>query len=143
MNDQENNLEQRDDELNKQMSVHPAEESVQILVKDAKRRTTQLRILSASVILTLLLTIGLSVVSYKLYQITKLAQSNRAAVIANCETANDSRKNQRELWRYVTSLTPIQPRSDKQEARVKDLSKFVDKTFAQRDCQAEAKKLDQ
>lgn len=137
----DHNLEQRDNALNKEIEKHPAEQSIDILVRDAKRRSRQLHILTAAVILTLLLGIGLSVVSYKLYQITQLAQSNRQAVIDNCEVANDSRKNQRELWAYVISLTPSQPRTEEQTARTEKFSDFVDRTFAQRDCQGEAAKI--
>lgn len=139
----ENNLEERDDELNKQMQKHPAEESIKVLVKDARRRTVQLRLLSATVVLTLLLTLMLSVVSYKLYRVTQLAQSSQAAVVANCETANDSRRNQKQLWDFVFALPQLEPPTAEEQARAAQFKDFIAKTFALRDCQAEVNKLDQ
>lgn len=140
MSESENNLEQRDDELNKQMAKHPAEESIQVLVKDANRRKRQLHILTGTVIVTLVLALGLTFVSFKLFQITRLAQNNQDAVIQNCETANDSRKNQLALWNYVFSITPEQPRSDSQNQQTEEFRAFVEKTFAPRDCQAKVNK---
>lgn len=137
MSEFENNLEERDDHLNQQIEEHPAEESIRVLVKDAHRRTRQLRLLTATVVLTLLMAIGLVFVSYKLYRITQLAQTNQNAVVANCETANDSRKNQLILWNYVFSVPARTPRTPEQEQRNEDFKKFIAKTFAPRDCRAE------
>lgn len=134
----DNNLEQRDDKLNEQMATHPAEKSIEVLVKDAKRRTRQLHLLTATVALTLILGIGLSVVSYKLYHITQLAQSNTQAVIDNCETANDSRKNQKALWDFVFALPSLEPPTAEEQARAAQFKAFIAKTFVQRDCKAEA-----
>lgn len=139
----DHNLEQRDDELNKQLAEHPAEKSIDVLVKDARRRARQLHILTGTVILTLLLGIGLSIVSYKLYHITKLAQSSQAAVVANCETANDSRRNQKQLWDFVFALPQLEPPTAEEQARAAQFKDFIAKTFALRDCQAEVNKLAQ
>lgn len=134
------NLEERDNKLNEEMQKHPAEEAIQVLVKDAHRRKRQVRILAVSVVLNILLTAGFGFLTYKTNQIASLAQSNQDAVVANCEVANESRKNQRELWAYVISLTPSQPRTEEETTRVDAFQEFVNKTFAERDCQAEINK---
>jgi uncharacterized iron-regulated membrane protein len=131
------NLEERDNALNEEIAKHPAEESIEVLVKDARRRTRQLHILTATVILVIIMLLGLAGVSYKLYQISKLAQSNKAAVVANCETANDSRQNNKALWDFVFALPPDQPPTPEQAQRAAEFKGFVAKTFALRDCQAE------
>lgn len=131
-------LDSRSDELDKKLEGNDIDKSVATLVKDARRRQLQLRLLTASIILDFILSAVLTVVVFKTNEVARLAQSTKAAVIQNCETANDSRRNQRQLWGYVLSLTPEQPRTSEQEARVKEFSKFVDSTFAPRDCQAEA-----
>lgn len=140
MSEFETNLEERDDELNKQMATHPAEESIQVLVKDAHRSKRYFRILAISVALDIILSIGLAFFAYQTNQAVRVAQSSRAAIVANCETANDSRNKQLVLWGYVLSLTPQQPRTPEQEARVDEFKEFVEKTFAPRDCQAEINK---
>ena len=140
MDDSEHNLEQRDNELNRQMAEHPAEESIRVLVKDANRSKRRVRILTISVILDVLLTIGLAAVSYKTSEVAHLAQSNKQAVIANCEVANESRKNNHDLWDFAFSLSPDQPQTPEQQQRAAEFREFVNKTFAQRDCQAEVNK---
>lgn len=135
-----NNLEERSDELDKQMAEHPAEESIRVLVKDADRSKRRMRILTISVILDILLTIGLAAVSFKTSEIAHLAQTNRQAVLANCQTANESRRNNRELWEFAFTLTPNQPQTDAQKAQTQTFKEFVAKTFAERDCQAEINK---
>lgn len=137
MDNSEHNLEQRDDELNKQMAEHPAEQSIQVLVKDAARSKRRMRILTISVIFDILLTIGLATVSFKTSELAHLAQSNKQAVLANCQTANESRKNNRDLWEFAFSLPPNQPPTPEQTQRIAEFKKFVAKTFAERDCQAE------
>lgn len=134
------NLKQRDDELNKQMEKHPAEESIQVLIKGAHRSKRNFRILTASVVFDLILSIALGYFAYKASETASLAQSNKNAVIANCETANDSRRNNKALWNFVFALPPTQPPTPEQTERIERFKKFVNKTFAERDCQAEINK---
>lgn len=140
MSDTESNLEERDNELNKQMTKHPAEESVQILVKDAQRRTRQLRILTGSVIFQIFFLFGLAYGWYQNHEIALQAETNKNAIVRSCETSNDSRKNQLELWNYILSITPEQPRSEAQNKQAEEFRAFVNKTFAPRDCQKEINK---
>lgn len=133
-------LDERNEELDKQLQVHPVEESVAVLMKDAKARKLQVRILLVSVILDILLTVGLTVVSIKTSDVAHLAQSNREAVFANCQTSNDSRHNNRILWDYLLALPPEQPQSDQQKLQIAKFKEFVATTFAERDCQAEINK---
>lgn len=134
------NLDERSDRLDEELKQNPIDKSIETLVKDAARRRLQLRLLGIFIVLQFLFIVTLGVVSVKTAQVAQLAQSNKAAVIQNCETANDSRNNQRQLWGYVLSLTPQQPRTPEQDARVAEFARFVDRTFAPRDCQAEANK---
>lgn len=131
-------LADRADALDKKMADVDIDEAIRTLVLDARRRRLQVRLLAVFIALTTGLTVAIGVVSWKTAQLANLAQTNKAAVIQNCETANDSRTAQRQLWGYVLSLTPSQPRNAEQQARVDEFAKFVDRTFAPRDCQAEA-----
>lgn len=134
------NLEERSDALDEQMAKHPVEEAIKVLVKDANRRKRQLRILTISVIFDILLTLGLAAVSYKTNELAHLAQSNRQAVLANCEVSNNSRKDNRDLWDFAFALSPTQPLTDEQKAQQAVFKQFVNKTFAERNCQAEINK---
>lgn len=142
MSESENNLEKRDNELNEQMAAHPAEKSIETLVKDAQRSKRRFRILAFSVILDIFLSLGLAYVTLKLAETTRLSQTNRAAVIANCETANQARKDTKALWDFAFALTPSQPQTPEQTKNTQLFKAFVEKTFTQRDCQAEIKKAE-
>lgn len=139
-NNDTNNLEQRDDELNRQMEKHPAEESIAVLVKDAHRRKRQLRLLTISVTLNIILTLGFGYPAYKTNQTASLAQSNKNAVIANCEVSNQSRADNRALWDFIFALPQDQPPTPEQQKRAEQFKGFVAKTFAERNCQAEINK---
>lgn len=133
-------LASRSDELDKKLENNSIDASIETLVKDAVRARRNVKLLAASIALDFILTIVLAVVSYKTNELAHLAQTTKQAVIQNCETANDSRIAQKQLWGYVLSLTPQQPRNEEQQARVDEFAKFVDQTFKPRDCQAEANK---
>ena len=133
-------LAERSDELDKKLANNPIDNSIETLAKDARRARRNVRLLAISIGLDFALTIALTVLSFQTSHLANLAQTNKAAVVQNCETANDSRAAQRQLWGYVLSLTPQQPRTPEQQDRVNEFAKFVDETFKARDCQAEANK---
>lgn len=133
-------LDSRNAELESKLKTADLPKAVDTLLSDARRRRFQLRVLAVSIALDFILTIGLTFLSFKTSDLAQLAQNNRDAVIQNCETANDSRENQRALWGYVFSVSPTTPRTPEQEQQINEFRDFVNKTFAQRDCQAEANK---
>lgn len=133
-------LDSRNEELERKLSKTQLPDAVATLMDDAKKSRRRVRLLTASIILDFVLTIGLTVVSAKTADLTRQAQSNKAALIQNCETANDSRNKQLTLWGYVLALNPEQARTPEQQAAVDKFAKFVEDTFAPRDCEAEANK---
>lgn len=133
-------LDDRNAELEKKLEISPVEKNIEVLVRDAAKRKRQVRLLAASLVFDLLLTVGLATISLKTNETAHLAQSNRDAVLANCETSNDSRKNNRALWDFAFALTPTQPPTEEQKAQTALFKEFVAKTFAERDCQAEINK---
>lgn len=126
-------LDERNGELEEKLKHNPIDEQIAALVRADRLRKWQIFALALMAAL----------LAYGWYQNRSLAiqaESNKDAIIRNCETSNESRKNQRDLWAYVISLTPEQPRTETQQNRTDEFQKFVDKTFAQRDCMAEIKK---
>jgi hypothetical protein len=134
------NLEERDDELNQKMVDSPPEEAIKILVKDANRRKRQLRLLTISVIFDIVLSLALAYGWQQNHSLAIKAETNKNAIIHNCETSNDSRKKNHVLWDYILALPPAQPLTSDQQLQRDNFSKFVDQTFAQRDCKAEVNK---
>lgn len=133
-------LDERSDDLDKRMAEHPVEKTVKTLLEADRRNRLRIRILTVSIILDIVLTVGVTVLSYHTNQLTHLAQSNREAVIANCETANESRANNKQLWDFAFALPTTQTPTPEQQANLEKFKAKVNQTFAQRDCQAEINK---
>lgn len=133
-------LDSRSDELDKKLEDNPVDKGIEALAKGVSRQRRAIRLLAVSIVLEFVLTIGVAVIAFKTNEALNLSQSNKDAVIANCETANDSRKNQLALWNYVFAIPPSQPPTPDQQTRAKEFKSFVDITFQPRDCQKEINK---
>lgn len=139
MDEFENNLKQRDNALNEQMATHPAEESIRILVKDANRRKRQLRLLTISVVFDIVLSLALTYGWQLNHNLAIKAETNRSAILRGCEVSNEARAKNKQLWAYILELPTAdgQPRTPEQQKRVDDFRRFINDTFAPRDCSAE------
>lgn len=127
-------LEQRNAELEKKLAGSPLPLAIEALIKDASKRKRQVRLLTISIFLDILLTIGLAVVSLNTHKLATQADSNQQAIIRSCETGNEARANNKQLWTYLLNIpTPNAPTFQQQQVR-DQFSAFVDKTFAPRDC---------
>lgn len=54
--------------------------------------------------------------------------------VATCQSGNESRKLQVQLWDYVLGFPPSRPRTEAQDKQIADFKAYVHKTFAPRDC---------
>lgn len=127
-------LEQRNAELDKKIAKTDLNEAVTTLVKDAKKRRRQLRWLALSIVFDLLLTVGLGYLSVQTHRAASKAEDNHTALIRNCETSNEARANNKQLWDYLLNLpTPNAPTLQQKEVR-NQFSVFVGKTFSPRNC---------
>lgn len=133
-------LDTRNAALNKELEENPIDVQVEALARADKRQARQVVILAVTVVFDVLLTIGFGYITLRTHELANQAENNRVALTRNCETANDSRKNNRALWDYILAIpTPNAPTVDQQKNRT-DFKAFVDKTFAPRDCDAEINK---
>lgn len=130
-------LDSRNEELDKKLEENPIDDIVHALVRADDNRKNQVRWLAVSLLLDVLLTIAFGWVTIQTHNLAVEAESNKTALIRNCETANEARKNQRALWGFILSVPPQEPRTPEQQKRVDSFSQFVDTTFAPRDCEAE------
>lgn len=124
------NLDQRNSQLEERLKDSDLSKAVEVLVKDAKKRKRNEKILAISILLDVLLTLGLGLVSIQTHRIAVKADTNRNALIRTCESGNEARKNNREIWDYVLEITANAPPNAQRE---KFISK-VNATFAPRDC---------
>lgn len=133
-------LDSRSDELDKRIEDNDIDKGIEALSKGVSRQRRTIRFLIIAFALDFILSIGLIAVAIKTNEALQLSQNNKEAVVANCETANEARKNNRALWDYILAIpTPNAPTIEQQKNRT-DFKAFVDKTFAPRDCQAEINK---
>lgn len=127
-------LDSRNDQLNEKLDATDLPNAVHVLVKDAHKRKRQLRLLAISITLDLILTGGLAYLSLQTHSIAKQAESNRAAIIRNCETSNDGRAKNKELWDFAFNLPPATTQTEQQKSNLEKFKAKVDDTFMLRDC---------
>lgn len=126
-------LDDRNAELEHKLEENPIDNQIEVLVRADRRRKWHLVALS-------IVTIGMIIVSFKTFQLVKLAQSNKDAVIASCETSNEARRNNTVLWDFILKQPPQKPLTKEQQTVRNNFIDLKNKTFAPRDCQAEINK---
>lgn len=105
------------------------------LKKQNIRSRNYIRMLAMSLVFDICLSVGLGLVAWRT---NHSAEQARQATIAACESGNNVRKAELQLWDYVLSFPPTQTETPQQKAqREVQTAKFRDyvhKTFATRDC---------
>lgn len=132
-------LDDRNAELERKLKENPIDTQIEALIKADSRRKIQVRLLAASLILDLFLTIAFGFITVQTRELAQRADDNKTALLRNCETANDSRRNNRLLWDYLLAIPPAQVQTPEQQQTRAEFKKFVEKTFAPRDCASEIK----
>lgn len=127
-------LDSRNRELNKKIGETDLPKAVSVLIADAKKRRRQVRWLTFSIILDLLLTIGLAYNSAQTRNIASQAESNKAALIARCESTNEARAKNEKLWDYLIEQSKGVPRSEKEQKFFDQFITLKDETFAPANC---------
>lgn len=137
MNDK--SLDQRSKELDQKLQENPIDQSIAVLIEGAKKQRRQIIILSVSLVLDVLLTLGLGLLFNQTHQNTMATQNNSATIVANCEVGNEFRRTEAALWEHVLSLQPVMTNlTPEQQVRrdktVSDFKNYLATTFAPRDC---------
>lgn len=127
-------LDERNAELDQALEHNPIDEQIASLTRADLSRKRQVRWLAISLILDVLLTIGFGYTTIRANNAASKAESSTHAIIRNCETSNEARANNKKLWDYIINLPPTQPPTSEQQKRIADFKKFIDMTFAPRDC---------
>ena len=127
-------LDSRNAELNKRIKDTDLPAAVEVLLKDARKRSRQVKLLAISLALDILLTFGFGFVSFRTAEIASQADSNSAALQRTCESTNEARANNKKLWDYLFAQPPAPDQTPEQAAAIAQFKVFVDKTFAPRDC---------
>lgn len=133
-------LDDRNAELNKQLEVNPIDKQIAALTKSDSSRRRQIRWLALSLALDVMLTIGFGYTTLQAHYAAAKAETNQSALLRNCETSNEARRNNAVLWDFILKQPPQQPLSEKQQKVRSDFIDLKEKTFAPRDCMAETNK---
>lgn len=129
-------LDSRNEDLNQKIGDTDLPSAVATLVKDAKKRKRQLRLLATSIILDIVLTVGLTFLSIRTHNLAVTADSNHSAIVRSCESSNDARASNKQLWHFLLDLPTPNAQTIQQQTNRDKFSMYVDKTFAPRDCNA-------
>lgn len=104
-----------------------------------KRNRHLIRLLVASVIFDVVLSVSTGVVAWVAISANSTASQNHRATVVTCQVANTARTQNQQLWDFILGIsTPPNPTPQQTEALNKIRTK-VSETFALRDCQALAK----
>lgn len=135
-------LNDRNAELNKQLEANPIDQQISNLTRADQRNRRHIILLALSLLFDLVLSLVLAYGWHTNHNLAIRAETNRDAIVRGCETSNEARAKNKQLWAYILELpTPDgQPRTPEQQKRLDDFRMFVDDTFAPRDCQAEINK---
>lgn len=102
--------------------------------RERGRRTRKVVIgVVISLVLDLLLTVPVAWAVVRADSADELSKANRVNQRATCVAGNESRRDVRELWNKVFSLSSTSP-SPEQARRVAEFKAFVEQTYADRDC---------
>lgn len=127
-------LDERNAELDEKLKENPIDEAIAVLFKQAKRNKNNIRLLALSFTLSLFITFGLGYLGFTTFKLVKQADTNTNALVRNCNTTNEARANNKQLWDYLLSAEPIEPRTPQEQAQIDDFEQLVNRTFAPRDC---------
>lgn len=134
------NLDDRNAELNKQLEHNPIDETVAALLKADNRRKRQLLLLFLSLAFEFVILIALGAGWRSNHNLAIQAETNHNAIVRNCETSNEARAKNKEIWAYLLIQTPTTAPTPEQQAFRDSFETKVNDTFAPRDCQAEINK---
>ncbi len=127
-------LDERNAELERALELNPIDEQIQALARSDHSRKRQIRWLAISIMLDVLLTIGFGYTTLRANNAANKAETNTSAIVRSCETSNEARANNKQLWYYILNLPRTNTPTADQQKQTTDFKTFVDKTFAPRDC---------
>lgn len=127
-------LDDRNAELDHKLEQNPIDEQIAALFKADRRRKSQIVLLTVSIMLDVFLTFAFGYVSIRTAQLARQAESNEAAIVARCETTNESRARNEKLWDYLVDQSKNQQRTPEQQKFFDNFTILKDQTFAPSDC---------
>lgn len=127
-------LDDRNKELEEKLQANPIDSQIATLVMADRRRKDQIRLLAFSILLDVLLTFGFGYMTLRTNHLASLAESNKSALIARCESTNDARAKNEKLWDYLINQGKDQPRTPEQQKFFNDFVTLKTETFAPTDC---------
>ena len=127
-------LEQRNKALDERLEKNPISESIAVLEKAAKKQQRTNKLLALSIVFDIILSFGLTYGWHQNHQLASRAESNKSALIRSCETSNEARAKNREIWNYVLEISNRPNQTPEQQKTRDDFIMKLDDTFAPRNC---------
>lgn len=127
-------LDERNELLNQKLDQTDLPDAVNTLIRDARRRRRQFKLLMVVILIDIILTVGLAMLTVKTHTIAAQSESNRDAIVAYCKSTNEARANNKLLWDHLIDMSEDRKRTPEQQKVFDDFKAFVNKTYAPRDC---------
>lgn len=109
-------------------------DAVVALGKIVQRDRRRVRILAASVILDIVLSIAVGFFAVTAVSAKDQAEQNRTNSRIACLAGNDARAGQIQLWDYVLSVSASKSPTPEEKARTETFRVYVKNLFKPRDC---------
>lgn len=134
--DKPKDLIRRSDQLDDKLDNMPnsLDKTVAGLVTYGRQNRTLIRWLTVSIVLELFLAIGFMFVLTQQQINSNTIKTNRNAIITSCNSGNEFRKDNLELWQHILAIPPTTPQTDEQIRTREEFTTFINNTFAPRDC---------
>lgn len=127
-------LDTRNAELEEKLEVNPIDEQIAALARSDASRKRQVRWLAVSLALDVLLTIGFGYATLRANNAASKAETTQHSIVRNCETTNESRAKNREIWDYIVQISERPNLTPEQQKTRDDFIMKLNDTFAPRDC---------
>lgn len=133
-------LDSRADALDQKLTENSIDDSISVLVRDAKRRRRQIIALAISLVVDCLLTIGFGFLAIQARDTANEVQKNQASIISSCQVGNEFRKTEASLWEHIIAIQPVDQgqltpaQQAQRDKTIADFQQYLKTTFAPRDC---------
>jgi hypothetical protein len=124
---------ERSDALDERLAGSVA--AIEALTQSGRHQRIMLRVLTVSLVLDIVLSVGLGFVAFQAQRLAAEATSLRQQQRATCLAGNEARAGQITLWHHVLSDFPATaPRTEEQAQQAHQFALYVENLFKPRNC---------
>lgn len=110
--------------------------TLEAIARDLRQARTAIRVLCVFAVVIVIVIAGVTLLSMNVARNTHDINTAHDIFVGNCESGNEFRAGERELWGFIFNAQASTTRNPAQQAQFNELKALVERTFAARDCNA-------